>query len=463
MTSPTTASRAETTPEHTARFHAPGSERSPAEGEPEAASQPADTYVSAPIQAAKPPVKAAPDDATAGASGKDGAAIVAPEQSTPASAKPDASAGTSPESGVGTHTESPSRSPGGGEPPAAKTELDDGHGGAESAHSIGIAEGSEEANGTRTAELTDAASPVATGDDATRRIGMAPPAKGPPKPPADATRRIGVPPPAAAAPEPPTADHELGPGQALPPPPWYRRPGILIAAAFAALIAVVGIIVSGPGEPGTAPGRTTGTNTPWSASFSMIATTTGWFPTTPTAPPPAAPPAAEPAAEPPAAASPAAPTAAPPAAAPRMAAPPAAAPRMAAPRTAAPRTAAPPAAAPPAAQVPSPHHQGFGGDWRPGPPPPPPPSELQLRNDNSLMAAFVSITNNAGKPAVGCVYRSVAVAGPATMVNYNDTVDFTVYGSEETRIDYHGPATGSTFHRTVTCDNGLSTSQDVIY
>ena len=161
-------------------------------------------------------------DATAGASGKDGAAIVAPEQSTPASAKPDASAGTSPESGVGTHTESPSRSPGGGEPPAAKTELDDGHGGAESAHSIGIAEGSGEANGTRTAELTDAASP------------------------------------------------------------WYRRPGILIAAA--ALIAAVGIVVSGPGEPGTAPGGTTGTSTPWSASFSLIATTECWEP-----PPPATP------------------------------------------------------------------------------------------------------------------------------------------------------------------------------
>src|SRR6478736_4390776 len=135
-------------------------------------------------------------DATPGASGKDGAAIVAPEQSTPASAKPDASAGTTPESGVGTHTESPSRSPGGGEPPAAKTELDDGRGGAESAHATGIAEDSGEANGTRTAELTDAASP------------------------------------------------------------WYRRPGILIAAA--ASIAEVGIVVSGPGEPGTAPGGTTG-------------------------------------------------------------------------------------------------------------------------------------------------------------------------------------------------------------
>ena len=111
---------------------------------------------------------------------------------------------------------------------AAKAELDDGHGGAESAHSIGIAEGSGEANGTRTAELTDAASP------------------------------------------------------------WYRRPGILIAAA--ALIAEVGIVVSGAGEPGTAPGGTTRTSTPWSASFSLIAT--GWIPTPepPPAPPPPPPP-----------------------------------------------------------------------------------------------------------------------------------------------------------------------------
>ena len=116
---------------------------------------------------------------------------------------------------------------------AAKAELDDGHGGAESAHSIGIAEGSGEANGTRTAERTDAASP------------------------------------------------------------WYRRPGILIAAA--ALIAEVGIVVSGAGEPGTAPDGTTGTSTPWSASFSLIAT--GWIPTPeppPAAPPPPPPPAAAP-------------------------------------------------------------------------------------------------------------------------------------------------------------------------
>jgi hypothetical protein len=75
----------------------------------------------------------------------------------------------------------------------------------------------------------------------------------------------------------------------------------------------------------------------------------------------------------------------------------------------------------------------------------------------------VSITNNADKPAVGCVYTAIAVAGPATTVNYNDTVSFSVTGSAETRIDRPGPATGTTWHVTVTCDNGLSTSQDKIY
>jgi hypothetical protein len=144
------------------------------------------------------------------------------------------------------------------------------------------------------------------------------------------------------------------------PPPRYRRPGVLIAAS--ALIAAVGIIMSGAGEPGTAPGGTTATSTPWSARFSLIAT--GWWTPDPTAPP---------AAEPPAAA-PAHPPAEPPAAAPQVAAP---------------HMAAPPAAVPP----------------------PPPPPELKLRQDHSLAAAFVSITNNADKPAVGCVYRSVGGGG----------------------------------------------------
>ena len=227
--------------------------------------------------------------------------------------------------------------------------------------------------------------------------------------------RVGVPPPAAAAPEPPPADHELGPGQALPAPPWYRRQGILIAAAFAALIAEVGITVSGPGEPGTAPGGTTGTSTPWSTSFSLIAT--GWW-----TPDPTAPPAAEP-----------------PAAAPPAAAPPAAAPHTAAPPAAAPHTAAPPVAAPP----------------------PPPRPELVVTDDGKG-TTLVQITNN-DKPAVNCVFRTVAVAGEATIIGYSQVNNFTITGSEPATILPQGPATDSTFHDTVTCDNGLSASHDGVF
>jgi hypothetical protein len=193
------------------------------------------------------------------------------------------------------------------------------------------------------------------------------------------------------------------------PPPRYRRTGVLIAAS--ALTAAVGITMSGSGEPGTAPGGTTGTSTPWSSRFSLIAT--GWWTPDSTAPPAAAqehPPAAQ--EHPPAA-----------------------------PQVAAPHKAAPPAAVPP----------------------PPPPPELKLRQDHSLAAAFVSITNNADKPAVGCVYRSVAVAGRATAIRWNDSINFTVNGSQETQIKYRGPATGSTFHDTVTCDNGLSTDMDNVW
>jgi hypothetical protein len=191
--------------------------------------------------------------------------------------------------------------------------------------------------------------------------------------------------------------------------PWYRRPGILIAAA--ALFAGVGIVVSGPRGPGTAPGGTTGTSAPWSASYSLIATDI-WEP--PPAPPP------------------------PPAAAP----PPPAPSRSATPAWEPPEVVAPP------------------------PPPPPPPPQLVLRYDDPITAAFVSIANNPNQSAVGCVLRSVAVAGVAAGLNYNADHNFTVTGSEEARIPQgssEGPATGSTFHVTVTCDNGLSTSTDKIY
>jgi Protein of unknown function (DUF2510) len=203
-------------------------------------------------------------------------------------------------------------------------------------------------------------------------------------------------PPVVPAPSgPPAAQHELDPGQALPPLPWYRRPGILRAAAFAALIAEVAITVSGPGDPGTAPGSTTAASTPWSASFSLIST--GWWTPDPTASPPAE----------------------------HQTEPPAAAPRAVA-------------------------------------QPPPPPSQLIFRHEP--LTAIVSITNNANRPAVGCVYRSVAVAGEATTIHYDHSVDFTVTGSAETKVHVgNGPATGSTFHVTVTCNNGLSTNQDVTY
>ena len=198
-------------------------------------------------------------------------------------------------------------------------------------------------------------------------------------------------------PQPHTADH-VGPGQVLPPPPWYRRSGVLIAAAFAALIAEVGITVSGPGDPATAPGGTTGTSTPWSASFSLIAT--GWW-----TPDPTAPPAAEKKSN----------------------------------QNETPRTGGTPAGPPPLR-----HRSWCSGTSR---------------------RAIVSITHNANTHAVGCVYRSVAVAGEATMIHYDHSVNFTVTGSAETRVPHvgTGPETRSTFRVTVTCDNGLSTSQEVLY
>lgn len=191
------------------------------------------------------------------------------------------------------------------------------------------------------------------------------------------------------------------------PPPRYRSLGILISAA--GLIAAIEISVAG--ETRTAPLGTTGTDAAGSARFSLIAT--GWW-----TPEPTAPPVAEPSA------------------APLAPAPPAAAPQVVTPH----RTA-PPAAVPP----------------------PPPPQELKLRQDHSSAAAYVSITNNSDERAVGCVYRSVAVAGTARAIHWNDSVNFTVAGSQEAKIKYRGPATGSTFHDTVTCDNGLSTSMDNVW
>jgi len=89
-----------------------------------------------------------------------------------------------------------------------------------------------------------------------------------------------------------------------------------------------------------------------------------------------------------------------------------------------------------------------------------------VRYDDPITAAFVSIINNANNAPVGCTLQSVAVAGIATAVGPLPSHSFTVTGSEEARIPQgssEGPASGSTFHITVTCDNGLSASVDKVY
>lgn len=88
-------------------------------------------------------------------------------------------------------------------------------------------------------------------------------------------------------------------------------------------------------------------------------------------------------------------------------------------------------------------------------PQPPPPSELKLRYGDPYFGgipAFVLITNNDNKPPVGCLYRDGI-----------NSINFTISGSAETRIDIRGIPTGTNYHVTVTCDNGLSTSQDKIF
>lgn len=89
----------------------------------------------------------------------------------------------------------------------------------------------------------------------------------------------------------------------------------------------------------------------------------------------------------------------------------------------------------------------------PPPPAPPAPSEITLRYGEATIfsvTAFVGITNNENKPPVNCSY-SDGVSPPRP---------FTVTGAAETRIDISGLATGTVFHVTVTCDNGLTHSAD---
>ena len=130
----------------------------------------------------------------------------------------------------------------------------------------------------------------------------------------------------------------------------------------------------------------------------------------------------------------------------------------------------PPPPPPPAAPAPAPAPVQRYVPPEPAPPPsppPPPPPVLVMRLDEPVTAAFVSMTNHENLPPVGCTMRTVALGGPAAMVNYGVPEEhFTVTGGQESRIPAGGsigPPTGSTWRLTVTCDNGLSTSLDKTY
>lgn len=93
-------------------------------------------------------------------------------------------------------------------------------------------------------------------------------------------------------------------------------------------------------------------------------------------------------------------------------------------------------------------------------PPPPPPAQLRVRYDAPNVVA--SITNNNG--TVGCVYNAIPIAGTAAAVNFQvPQVPFSITGAEEARVPPQGPATGSTFRATISCDNGQSASVDGVY
>ena len=100
-------------------------------------------------------------------------------------------------------------------------------------------------------------------------------------PPSSSERTAPPPPPPPASPPPPPAgNQELGPGEALPPPPWYRRPGILIAAAFATIIATIILIAALPSPENTAPSDTTEMSTPSPTAPPPLTSTLAAPPTT---------------------------------------------------------------------------------------------------------------------------------------------------------------------------------------
>jgi hypothetical protein len=105
--------------------------------------------------------------------------------------------------------------------------------------------------------------------------------------------------------------------------------------------------------------------------------------------------------------------------------------------------------------TPAPQPEPSGPNPNPNPVPDQQKSEITLRYETLTfpfpgITAFVGITNNENKPPAGCTYSDgVTPLRP-----------FTVTGSAESRIDIAGLPTGTVFHVTVTCDNGLTHSED---
>ena len=90
-----------------------------------------------------------------------------------------------------------------------------------------------------------------------------------------------------------------------------------------------------------------------------------------------------------------------------------------------------------------------------------------LRRDDPVTGVFVSMANVPSGSTVGCRMTTVALSGVAASVGYQvaDNV-FTLVGSQETKVPAggsNGPATGSNWRVTVTCDNGVSSSLDGVF
>ncbi|MGX9673698.1 hypothetical protein [Mycobacterium sp. HM-7] len=195
---------------------------------------------------------------------------------------------------------------------------------------------------------------------------------------------------------------------------WYRRPGVI--AATAAMAAGVSIAVIGPSDRDSVNFDASAPHATWSMGYILV-TADPWAPDPQTAAPPPPPP-----------------------------------------------PAAPPAPAAPAYEAPA---RQYAPQYVPPPaPPPPPPPQLNIRLDNPITAAFVSMANNPPGSTVGCHMNTVATSGTAAAVGWAADNDFSLTGGQEARVpagSSNGPATGSSFHITVNCDNGTSTSMDAVY